>query len=160
MLQKENTQDPESQSEVSKEGANRRTCRPTANSREGQATFPNVSGLELCGSSDHPEVAEPPGCVKQVTRLNWERGKATSHICHPTDKERCTSPSQVPEVLVLLHLAKRGAVRERHKTSAPPRKSNNQGQEIPKQHPQRTARKLKGNGTKKKKEKKIACERK
>lgn len=84
MLQKENTQDPESQSEVSKEGANRRTCGPTANGREGQATFPNVSGLELCGSSDHPEVAEPPRVRQAGNPAELGTGKGDEpHLSSP-----------------------------------------------------------------------------
>lgn len=132
------------------------------NRREGgtcegaTSNVPNVSSLELCGSSDHAEVAEaPPGCVKQVTRLNWVRGKATSHICHPTH-----TPSHVPES------SPRGP------GSAPPYQKGSRsgtprnirpsaseirrrGRRIPKRR--RTARRLKGNrtgGKKKRKRKK------
>lgn len=66
------------------------TCAPTANSREGATSnVPNVSGLELCGSSDHAEVAEVPR-VRQAG--NPAELGTTSHICHPTG-----TSSHVPE---------------------------------------------------------------
>lgn len=66
------------------------TCAPTANSREGATSnVPNVSGLELCGSSDHAEVAEAPR-VRQAGNPG-----ATSHICHPIPPTGASS--HVPE---------------------------------------------------------------